>query len=173
MNNENPEAALHRVMTAVLAKLMQLPPPGTHTQFTVASAVLNEGDPAFERLMHSTADAKVDMLIAIVERCRGGTSAQRLVLITTTDNVTIAQEVDPARIAPDQPVVLVSADRRRVWQLRHGRLKTVELPSQQAIERGIEAAIAEIGDLLAEAALTPSDFVAQPIASNRDVSASC
>jgi len=173
MNNEHPEAAQHRMMTAVLAKLMQLPPTGTRTHFTVASALLNEGDPAFERLMHSTADAKVDMLIAIVERCRGGASAQRLVLITTTDNVTIAQEVDPARIALGQPVVLVAADRRRAWQLRRGRLEAVKLPSPQAIESGIKAAIAEIGDLLAEAALTPSDFAVQPIAPNRDVSAAC
>ena len=167
MHNDQPEAVLHRMMTAGLAQLMQLPPPGSSTRFTVASATLDEGDPAIEQLMRSAAASQVDLLLAVIERRRDCTTGHRLMLITSTDNVTRALEVDPVSTRRGLSAILVSADRREAWQHQSGRLTPVEVPQDHIIARGIEAAIASIDDLMASAAPVAAQLKVHELAAYR------
>lgn len=165
MKSKNPEIALHEALAAALAKLMQLPPGRPGTAFRVGAMLVNIGDPAFENLMRRAAGARVDYLIALSERQRDGSIRRGLALITTVRNVTVAQAVEPARISPGQPVLLVSADRRHAWQLREGALVSVAMPPFHEVERGIEAVTAEVGALVEDAAASNSRYVAIPIPS--------
>lgn len=167
MNNDQPKAVLHRMMTAGLAQLMQLPPPGSSTRFTVASAALDEGDPAIEQLMRSAAVSQVDLLLAVIERRHDRTTGHRLMLITSTDNVTRALEVDPVFTRRGLSAILVSADRREAWQHRSGRLIAIEVPQDHIIARGIEAAIASIDDLMASAAPVAAQLKVHELAAYR------
>lgn len=163
MNSKNPEVALHKALAAGLAKLMQLPPGKPGTAFRVGAMLVNRGDPAFANLMRTAAAAGVDYLIALSERQLDGSIRRNLVLISNVQNATVAQAVEPTRMAPGQPVLLVSADRQSVWQLRDGRLISVSVPPARDIERGIEAVAAEVDTLLAEASASSSRYVAIPI----------
>ena len=165
MKSKNPEVALHEALAAALAKLMQLPPDLPGTAFRVGAMLFTKGDPAFENLMRRAGGAGVDYLIAVSERQRDGSIRRNLALITTVRNVTVAQAVEPARISPGQPVVLVSADRRHAWQLRDGALVSVAMPPLHKVERGIEAVTAEVGALVEEASASNSRYVAIPIPS--------
>lgn len=171
MNFKNPEVALHKALAAALAKLMQLPPSQPGTAFRVGAMLVNKGDPAFANLMQAAAAAGVDYLIALSERQQNGSIRRNLVLITTVRNATVAQAVEPARMAPGQAVLLVSADRRSVWQLRDGRLISVSVPPARDIERGIEAVAAEVGDLLSHASVSSSRYVAIPIPASAETAA--
>ena len=165
MKSSNPEVALHEALAAALAKLMQLPPGMPGSKFRVGAMLINKGDPAFENLMRRAAGAGVDYLIAVSERQRDGSIRRGLALITTVRNATIAQAVEPARISPGQPVVLVSADRRHAWQLCDGALVSVAMPPLHDVERGIEAVTAEVGALVKEASASNSRYIAIPIPS--------
>lgn len=165
MKSSNPEVALHEALAAALAKLMQLPPGMPGSKFRVGAMLINKGDPAFENLVRRAGGAGVDYLIALSERQRDGSIRRGLALITTVRNATIAQAVEPARISPGQPVVLVSADRRHAWQLRDGALVSVAMPPWHKVERGIEAVRAEVDALVAEASASNSRYVAIPILS--------
>lgn len=165
MKSTNPEKALHEALAAALAKLMQLPPGRPGTNFRVGAMLVNKGDPAFENLMRMAGGAGVDYLIALSERQRDGQIQRGLALITTVRNATVAQAVEPARISPGQPVVLVSADRRHAWQLRDGALVSVAMPPLHEVERGIEEVTAEVSALVAEASASNSRYAAIPIPS--------
>lgn len=173
MKSTSSEAAMHRVFTAALAKLMQLPPPGTGSGFTVASASLDESDPAFEQVMLSAKASQFDMLIAIVERRADGTKANRLMLIETTGNVTRALDVDLACIATGEPAILVSASRHEAWQYRSGRLHRIEVPEAGVLARGIGAAVAKIADLLTSAAPLVAQLRVRKLTPYREQSATC
>ena len=168
MKSKNTEVALHEALAAALAKLMQLPPDRPGTAFRVGAMLMSKGDPAFENLMLRAGGAGVDYLIALSERQRDSSIRRGLALITTVRNVTVAQAVEPARISPGQPVLLVSADRRHAWQLRDGALVTVAMPSLHEVERGIEAVTAEVGALVEEASSSNSRYVAIPIPSQAE-----
>ena len=165
MKSKNPEVALHEALAAALAKLMRLPPHRPGTKFRVGAMLVNKGDPAFENLMRMAGGAGVDYLIALSERQRDGSIQRGLALITTVRNATVAQAVEPARISPGQPVMLVSADRRHAWQLRDGALVSAAMPPLHKVERAIEAVAAEVGALVEEAPASNSRYVAIPIPS--------
>lgn len=165
MKSKNPEVALHEALAAALAKLMELPPGRPGMKFRVGAMLINKGDPALDNLMRMAGGAGVDYLIALSERQRDGSIRRGLTLITTVRNVTVAQAVEPARISPGQPVLLVSADRRHAWQLRDGALVSVSMPPLNEVECGIEAVAAEVGALVEEASASNSRYVAIPIPS--------
>ena len=165
MKSKNPEVALQEALAAALAKLMQMSPDRPGTKFRVGAMLVNMGDPALENLMRRAAGAGIDYLIALSERQRDGSIRRGLALITTVRNATVAQAVEPARISPGQPVLLVSADRRHAWQLRDGALVSVAMPPLHKVERGIEAVTAEVGALVAEASASNSRYVAIPLPS--------
>lgn len=165
MKSKNSEVALHQALAAALAKLMQLPPGRPGTNFRVGAMLVNKGDPAFENLMRMAGGAGVDYLIALSERQRDGSIRRGLALITTVRNVTVAQAVEPARISPGQPVVLVSSDRRHAWKLHEGALVSVAMPPLHDVERCIVAVTAEIDALVAKASASNSRYVAIPILS--------
>ncbi len=173
MKNEHPHATLHRMMAAGLARFMQLLPPGSNTRFTVASETIDEGDQAIEQLMRSVTVSKVDLLLAVIERRHDSTTAHRLVLITSTGNVTRALEVDPIYIGQGQSAILVAADRREAWRHRSGSLTPVEVPPDHVVARGIEAAIASIDDLMASAAPVAAQLKVHELASYRKASNAC
>ena len=165
MKSKNPEVALHEALAAALAKLMRLPPHRPGTKFRVGAMLVNKGDPAFENLMRMAGGAGVDYLLALSKRQRDGSIRRGLALITTVRNATVAQAVEPARISPGQPVVLVSTDRRHAWRLRDGALVSVAMPPLHKVERGIEAVTAEVGAMVEEAVASNSRYVAIPLPS--------
>ncbi|WP_162935706.1 hypothetical protein [Tsuneonella amylolytica] len=65
-------------------------------------------------------------------------------------------------MAPGQPVLLVSADRRNAWRLRDGRLVAGTMSPAHDVEHGVEALVAEVGDL-SDASTSISRYVAIPI----------
>lgn len=148
MKYEQPAAMMHRLVAASLATLMRLPPPGSGTRFTVASTSMIERDPAFDQLMHTASLAKLDVLVAVFEQRKDGTSGPQLVLITTEDKQARARNVDVVSLMSGKPAVLVSMDRTEAWQFRTDRLVRVTPPSPEAIRDGMAAAAAEFDRVL-------------------------
>jgi hypothetical protein len=173
MKNERSQTVPHRMIAAGLAKLMQLSPPGKNTHFTVASASVDEGDPAIEQLMRSAAASRIDLLLAIIERRHDGTRAYRLMLIESTTNVTRGIEVDPVCIAVGEPALLVDVDRREAWQYRSGHLTPVEVPPTHVVARGIKNAIANIDHLIASAAPVAAQLRLRELAPYRKPTHAC
>lgn len=148
MKSEQAEAMIHRLVAASLASLMRLPPPGSSTRFTVASACMIERDPAFDQLMQTASLAKLDVLVAVFEKRKVGTSGPQLVLITTEDGQAKARNVDVVSLTSGKPAVLVSMDRKEAWEFRTDRLVRATPPSPDAIRGGIAAAAAEFDRVL-------------------------
>lgn len=150
MTSPHHEEMTQRALTAVLARLLDLKALGTGTRLTLASLQYWQGDSLFKQLMRNAAASGQNLLCALTEHRPDGTTARDLALVVTEGRVATAHPVEPARIAPGQPVILVSADRNHAWQVKADGLASVAVPSKRRTERGIDAVCGEIGGILGQ-----------------------
>lgn len=149
MNTEPDVVALHRGLATVLARLMDLPsPPIRQAPFAVGAIMYDEGDDLLEQVMRSAVTMKQNLLVGVTERRRSGELVRSLVLIVTDGCSATAYNVEPARLKPGLPVLLVSQLLGKAWQLVGGRLRSVAMPPAARCEAGILEAAAEMPKLL-------------------------
>lgn len=149
MNTEPDVVALHRGLATVLARLMDLPsPPIKYAPFAVGAIMYDEGDDLLEQVMRSAVTLKQDLLVGVTKRKRSGELAHFLVLIVANGCSATAYNVEPARLEPGQPVLLVSQRLGKAWQLVGGRLRSVAMPPAAKCEAGILRAAAEMPKLI-------------------------
>lgn len=149
MNTEPDVVALHRGLATVLARLMDLPfPPIKHAPFAVGAIMYEQGDDLLEQVMRSAVTMKQDLLVGVTKRRSSGELVRSLVLIIAEGCSATAYNVEPARLKPGQPVVLVSQRLGKAWQLVGSKLRSAAMPSAAKCEAGILRIVAEMPKLL-------------------------
>lgn len=149
MHTEPEVVALHRGLAIVLARVMDLPsPPIKHAPFAVGAIMHEEGDDLLEQVMRSAVTMKQDLLVGVTKRRSSGELVRSLVLIVADACSATAYNVEPARLKPGKPVLLVSQRLGKAWQLVGGKLRSAAMPSAAKCEAGILRVAAEMPKLL-------------------------
>ena len=160
MNTGPNVVALHRGLASVPARLMDLSsPPIKHAPFAVGAIMYDEGYDLFEQVIPSAATMKQDLLVGVTQRRLTGELVRSLILIVAEGCSATACNVEPARLKPGRPVVLVSQRLGKAWQLVGGTLRSAATPSAVNCEAGIHRAAAEMPKLLEYG---PEEEVAYP-----------